>query len=73
MQQSFLIHIMMERLEENINASRQAELVQSDKFDRHMKQARERDIENRKMTFCEQSEQCEQRRARNAAIVPSVY
>lgn len=63
----------MDKLEEYINSSRQKELVENDKFDRHMKVAREMDSENKKQIFCQTTEHGEERRVRNACIIPSTY
>ena len=43
--------------QESIKASRQRRLVEDDKFDRHMRAARMRDIDSRKAVFDRQTEE----------------
>ena len=63
----------MNNLQDNIKVSRATRLVPSDKFDRHMKRARVRDIESRKVAFCANTESTQQRKERNKNIKTSVY
>lgn len=63
----------MERLEKNIEASRQFKLVPPDKFDRHMRKARLNDITNRQTIFSIQTEDDERRRNERMKLNPSTY
>lgn len=56
-----------------INASRQRRLVEDDKFDRHMRAARVRDIDSRKAVFDRQTEDGISRSERRKAIQSSIY
>lgn len=47
--------------------------VEEDKFDRHMKRARQLDIESRRRTFILQSERAEAHSEEISGIKPSVY
>ena len=57
----------------NINKSRQKKLVQPDKFDCHMRRARETDISSRKQIFCLQTETTESRHQARTSIKSSIY
>ena len=58
---------------EALNVSRHKKLVASDKFDRHMKRARIRDISSRKSMFDTQTQDEEERRTHNSTIISSIY
>lgn len=53
--------------------SRRKKLVPCDKYDRHMKRARLKDIECRKTTFSQIMEKDAERRDRTSKIVSSCY
>jgi hypothetical protein len=59
--------------QEAIKASRQKRLVPDDKFDRHMKRARTKDIESRKAIFDLQTQESVERREQRIAINSSTY
>ena len=63
----------MATLTNNILMSRRKKLVPRDKFDRHMKRARLKDIECRKTTFSHIMEKDAERRERTSKIVSSCY
>ena len=69
--QSFLSIIMTHQ--ESIKASRQRKLVEDDKFDRHMRAARVRDIDSRKAVFDRQTEEGISRSESRKAIQSSIY
>ena len=56
-----------------INASRQRVLVEDDKFDRHMRAARVRDIDSRKAVFDRQTEEGISRSESRKSIQSSIY
>ena len=58
---------------EAINASRQFELVDDDKFDRHMTMARVRDMDSRRSIFDRQTEDGQSRREERRNIKSSIY
>ena len=58
---------------ECIQSSRDRQLVEPDKFDRHMTQARTSDIESRKAIFCSHAEHHQQKMKEHENIVPAVY
>ena len=59
--------------QESIKASRQHKLVEDDKFDRHMRAARVRDIDSRKAVFDRQTEDGISRSENRKAIQTSTY
>ena len=59
--------------QESIKASRQRRLVEDDKFDRHMRAARVRDIDSRKAVFDRQTEDGISRSENRKAIQTSTY
>lgn len=59
--------------QESIKASRQRKLVEDDKFDRHMRAARVRDIDSRKAVFDRQTEDGISRSENRKAIQTSTY
>lgn len=59
--------------QETIKASRQRKLVEDDKFDRHMRAARVRDIDSRKAVFDRQTEDGISRSENRKAIQTSTY
>ena len=63
----------MATLTNNILMSRRKKLVPCDKYDRHMKRARLKDIECRKTTFSQIMEKDAERRDRTSKIVSSCY
>ena len=63
----------MSTLTNNIMKSRRKKLVPKDKFDRHMKRARARDIECRKHIFDSQSNIDAERYRARREIVGSIY
>lgn len=63
----------MTTLTNNILKSRRKKLTPADKFDRHMKRARVRDIDCRKHIFDSQSNNTAEREQRRRSIVGSVY
>lgn len=63
----------MTTLTNNINRSRRKKLVPADKFDRHMKRARRRDIDCRKHDFDIQSNIAAEREQARRNIVGSIY
>ena len=63
----------MSTLTNNILKSRRKKLVPKDKFDRHMKRARVRDIECRKHIFDSQSNIANEREQARRNIVGSIY
>ena len=63
----------MNTLTNNIMKSRRKKLVPKDKFDRHMKRARVRDIECRKHIFDSQSNIAAEREQARRNIVGSIY
>ena len=58
---------------ESIQASRRKRLVPKDKFDRHMKRARVKDIDSRKAIFDRQTENDISRREARQNIKSSIY
>ena len=58
---------------ESIQASRRRRLVPNDKFDRHMKRARVKDIDSRKAIFNRQTENDISRREARQNIKSSIY
>ena len=58
---------------EALQVSRHKKLVASDKFDRHFKRARVKDITSRKAMFDRQTQDEEERRTHNSTIISSVY
>lgn len=60
-------------LEEAIKKSQEAQPIPADKFDEHMKRARETDIESRKKTFVCQSEAEEEREEKRRGLRSSIY
>lgn len=63
----------MSTLTNNILKSRRKKLTPADKFDRHMKRARVRDIDCRRHIFDSQSNNTAEREQRRRSIVGSVY
>lgn len=63
----------MSTLTNNINRSRRKKLVPADKFDRHMKRARVRDIDCRKRIFDNQSNIATEREQARRNIIGSIY
>ena len=63
----------MNTLTNNIMKSRRKKLVPKDKFDRHMKRARVRDIECRKHSFDIQSNVTAERESARRMIIGSIY
>ena len=63
----------MSTLTKNINRSRRKKLVSADKFDRHMKRARLRDIDCRKHIFDNQSNIATEREQARRNIIGSIY
>lgn len=63
----------MSTLTNNINRSRRKKLVPADKFDRHMKRARVRDIDCRKHIFDYQSNIATEREQARRNIIGSIY
>lgn len=63
----------MTTLTNNILKSRRMKLTPADKFDRHMKRARVRDIDCRKHIFDSQSNNTAEREQRRRSIVGSIY
>ena len=63
----------MSTLTNNIMKSRRKKLVPKDKFDRHMKRARVRDIECRKHSFDIQSNVAAERESARRMIIGSIY
>ena len=63
----------MSTLTKNINRSRRKKLVPADKFDRHMKRARLRDIDCRKHIFDNQSNIATEREQARRNIIGSIY
>lgn len=63
----------MSTLTNNILKSRRKKLTPADKFDRHMKRARVRDIDCRKHIFDNQSNNTAEREQARRHIVGSVY
>ena len=63
----------MSTLTNNIMKSRRKKLVPADKFERHMKRARVRDIECRKHIFDTQSNTAAERERLRRSIVGSIY
>ena len=63
----------MSTLTNNINRSRRKKLVPADKFDRHMKRARLRDIDCRKHIFDNQSNIATEREQARRNIIGSIY
>ena len=59
--------------QEAIKLSRNRKLVPNDKFDRHMKRARVKDIDSRKTTFDRQTEDGIKRREMIVNIQSSCY
>ena len=59
--------------QETIKASRQRKLVENDKFDRHMRAARVRDIDSRKAVFDRQTEEGISRQEERKKIKSSIY
>lgn len=59
--------------QETIKASRQRRLVEDNKFDRHMRAARVRDIDSRKAVFDRQTEDGISRSESRKAIQSSIY
>ena len=59
--------------QENIQQSRNKRLVPKDKFDRHMKRARVRDIDCRKHIFDSQSNESAERDNRRRSLLGSIY
>ena len=59
--------------QETITASRQRKLVEDDKFARHMRAARVRDIDSRKAVFDRQTEDGISRSENRKAIQTSTY
>ena len=60
-------------LEEAIKKSQEAQPVPADKFDEHMKRARETDIESRKKTFVRQSDDAIEKEEKRRGLRTSVY
>ena len=63
----------MATLTNNILKSRRKKLVPRDKFDRHMKRARVRDIDCRKHIFDSQSNESAERDNRRRSLIGSIY
>jgi hypothetical protein len=63
----------MSTLTNNINRSRRKKLVPADKFDRHMKRARVRDVDCRKHIFDNQSNIATEREQARRNIIGSIY
>lgn len=63
----------MNTLTNNILKSRRKKLVPRDKFDRHMKRARVRDIDCRKHIFDNQSNNTAEREQARRSIIGSIY
>ena len=61
------------KLREYIKLSKDKKLVPNDKFDRFMRKARTGDIDARKATFCQQTENRIKHNDMVANITPSVY
>ena len=68
-----LAQYIMNTLTNNILKSRRKQLVSRDKFDRHMKRARVRDIDCRKHIFDIQSNTAAEREQSRRSIIGSVY
>ena len=64
---------IMATLTNNILKSRRKKLVPADKFDRHMKRAKVRDIDCRKHIFDNQSNIATEREQARRNIVGSIY
>lgn len=60
-------------LEESQQKAIETQGVEAGKFDRHMRRARQNDIESRKKVFIHQSEQTVFRNEQFSSIKPSVY
>ena len=60
-------------IEKGIKMSEEARAIPEDKFDQHMKRARENDINCRKKTFLRQTEASVERENKISGIKPSVY
>ena len=63
----------MTTLTNNILKSRRKKLVPADKFDRHMKRAKVRDIDCRKHAFDNQSNIATEREQARRNIIGSIY
>lgn len=63
----------MATLTNNILKSRRKKLVPRDKFDRHMKRARVRDIDCRKTIFDSQSNDTTEREEARKRLIGSIY
>ena len=60
-------------IETSIKMSEEAKAIPQDKFDNHMKRARENDIDSRKKAFVRQTEASVERENRINGLKPSVY